>query len=201
MSNRRTQDTACTRLRQWHRQLQSRRSFLKTLAGGSLLALFRPLPALTDGMAADESTALSSTERWRLIEQVQQQLLPSEEQAPGARDINALAYLQWVAGDEQIDAEERAFILQGAQWLHDLSIETHQGSFNTLSEAQQEAMLKIIAASDAGENWLATLMLYIFEALLADPVYGGNPDGIGWRWLDHDPGQPRPPANKRYGVL
>ena len=40
--------------------------------------------------------------------------------------------------------------------------------------------------------------LYIFEALLSDPVYGGNPEGIGWRWLGHRPGFPRPNQRNRY---
>ena len=31
-----------------------------------------------------------------------------------------------------------------------------------------------------------------------DPVYGGNPDGIGWKWLMHPPGFPRPPKGKTY---
>jgi len=42
---------------------------------------------------------------------------------------------------------------------------------------------------------------YIFEALLVDPVYGGNPNGIGWKWLEHQPGLPRPTADKRYFLL
>jgi gluconate 2-dehydrogenase gamma chain len=48
---------------------------------------------------------------------------------------------------------------------------------------------------------LSLLLYYIFEALLSDPVYGGNPGGIGWQWLEHQPGFPRPPADKIYGNL
>ena len=36
------------------------------------------------------------------------------------------------------------------------------------------------------------------EALLADPVYGGNFDQTGWRWLSHQPGFPRPSADKTW---
>ena len=39
------------------------------------------------------------------------------------------------------------------------------------------------------------------EALLTDPAYGGNPDGIGWRWLGHTPGYPRPSAATIYPRL
>ena len=53
-------------------------------------------------------------------------------------------------------------------------------------------LLRQIAKSTAGENWLATLLSYIFEALLAAPIYGGNPGGVGWKWLQHQPGFPLP---------
>ena len=62
-------------------------------------------------------------------------------------------------------------------------------------------MLRRIAASPAGENWLSTLILYLMEALLTDPAYGGNPGGIGWRWLRHTPGYPRPTPDKTYPRL
>jgi gluconate 2-dehydrogenase gamma chain len=74
-------------------------------------------------------------------------------------------------------------------------------SFLALDDEQQELVLRDIAESDAGENWLSTLLTYLFEALLTDPVYGGNPGGIGWKWLQHVPGFPRPPLDKRYWLL
>jgi gluconate 2-dehydrogenase gamma chain len=52
-----------------------------------------------------------------------------------------------------------------------------------------------------GKQWISTILRYILEALLTDPIYGGNPNAIGWKWLDHQPGFPRPPANKRYYLL
>ena len=50
-------------------------------------------------------------------------------------------------------------------------------------------------------RWLSTLITYTLEALLSDPLYGGNTNGIGWKWLGHDPGNPRPSADKIYGRL
>ena len=41
-------------------------------------------------------------------------------------------------------------------------------------------------------------MYYLLEALLADPVYGGNTDEVGWKWLGYTAGFPRPPIGKRY---
>jgi gluconate 2-dehydrogenase gamma chain len=178
-------------LTSWREQLLERRRFLLGLAGGSL-SLLLPLAAGADVNALDD------TGRWCLIADVQARLFPSEPQAPGARELNALAYLQWVVGDRNIDPQERAFILQGCDWLESLSRERLGQGFVALDGEHQEAMLERIARSEAGENWLSTLLLYLLEALLSDPIYGGNPEGIGWRWLRHRPGFPRPDPHNRY---
>jgi gluconate 2-dehydrogenase gamma chain len=138
---------------------------------------------------------------WETLDQVQRHLFPSEPGAPGAREINALEYLRFVVADPKVDAQERRFILMGAGWLDGIARETYQQTFVHLEHAQREAVLQKVAASSAGENWLSTLLTYVFEALLTDPVYGGNPDGIGWRWLEHIPGFPRPTPDKTYPRL
>jgi len=190
-------------LTDWLRQLTSRRRFLLAAAGGSLAALF-PLnsagdtPSQTTGTGAPGA---STSEPWEIIDAVQQQLFPSEPGIPGAREINALAYLQFVVSDESLDKEDRDFILQGAQWLQQMSFEKHKTAFIRLDNDKREQLLRRIANSEAGENWLSTLLLYIFEALLTDPVYGGNTNEAGWRWLEHTPGFPRPPADKTFVQL
>lgn len=173
-------------IRAWQQSLISRRRFLLGLAGGSLLALF-PFPKNSHG----ESPA-DTADPWEILAAVQNRLFPSEPHAPGAREIQALNYLRFIVDDEKTDGEERDFILKGTQWLEAMSIDMHRQPFSVLSDEQQEELLKRITRSDAGENWLSTLLLYIFEALLSDPVYGGNPNGIGWKWLQHQPGFPRP---------
>ena len=183
-------------LSEWQRQLLSRRRLLLGLAGGSLAALFPWVPA-----TADDDAALDEQGRWRELDAVQRHLLPSEANAPGAVEINSLDYLRFIVTDDTQDAEERAFILQGADWLEGMSRQLTGHSFSALDEAERERVLRRIETSSAGSNWLSTLLLYLIEALLSDPVYGGNTDGAGWRWLAHIPGYPHPPANKRYPEL
>ena len=100
-----------------------------------------------------------------------------------------------------MDAQERQFILDGVGWLEGISGEAAERSFLDLDEPGREQVLRRIAASPAGENWLSTLVLYLMEALLTDPAYDGNPGGIGWRWLRHTPGYPRPTPDKIYPRL
>ena len=167
-------------LEEWRRALLSRRAFLLASAGG-LAALFAPAGSLA-----------VSANPWPVLAAVQDHLFPSEPGAPGAREIRALAYLQGVLGDPRGDREEQRFILKGVDWLEDLSRQRHKASFLDLDPIRREQMLRMVANSDQGENWLSTLLLYLCEALLTDPVYGGNPDGVGWAWLEHQPGFPRP---------
>ncbi len=185
--------------RDWRKELVSRRTFLARMAGVSAAALF-PLAAGC-ALPASKSHAALPDDRQAVLAAVQQHLFPSEPGIPGAGEINALAYLNNVLADPKMDAEEKAFIRNGTQWLEELVREEQEGTFTDLNTAQREQVLRRIEQSSAGENWLATILLYIFEALLSDPVYGGNPDGIGWRWLEHQSGFPRPPADKIYGKL
>ena len=185
-------------LEAWHRALISRRTFLARLAGVSVAALF-PLTG-TVATVPGQVTTLTARQR-AVLAAVQEHLFPADAVSPGAGDIHALAYLVNVLDDPRKDPDEKAFLVNGTGWLEELVAERLGKSFTELNAEQREAMLRAIEQSRAGENWLATLLLFIFEALLSDPVYGGNPDGIGWRWLEHQPGFPRPPVDRIYGKL
>ena len=168
-------------------RLRSRRRFLIAGAGGSLALLFG-IPAAT----------AKSGDPWPVLEVVLNHLLPSEPDSPGAAEINALDYLRFVVGDPKVDGEEREFILQGVSWLEELARQRHPDGFMALDEVAREELLQQIAGSAAGENWLATLLTYLFEALLTAPAYGGNPGGVAWRWLAYIPGFPLPGPGTRY---
>jgi gluconate 2-dehydrogenase gamma chain len=181
----------------WRERVLSRRRFLLSAAGGSVAVLF-PLAVIG---ASTGAASLDDASRWQLIGAVQSHLFPSEPTAPGAREINALAYLRSVVRDSSLEAEHRSFVLRGADWVAEQALTLEQTSFVELDEAQREHVLRQVAATGPGENWLSTLLTYLFEALLTDPVYGGNPEGIGWKWLGHTPGFPRPSPDKRYWML
>ena len=175
-----------------------RRAFLARLTGGSLALVF---PWSLGAQGEQPAAELDETERWETLGAVQGHLFPSEPEVPGAREINALGYLRFAMSEPGVDAEERAFIAQGVHWLADLAQRREGGPFPGLDAAARERVLREVATTEAGENWLSTLLTYLFEALLSDPVYGGNPDGVGWKWLSHTPGFPRPTPDKRYWLL
>ena len=174
-----------------------RRTFLLRVTGFIATLLLPPFIA----RAAKERPSIQLNDPWATIDVVQDHLFPSEIDSPGAKEINAITYLRNVIASPAIDQDEKEFILNGVKWLNDLSLEKHEAVFTQLTYSQRTDMLHQITESKAGRRWISKLLSYIFEALLGDPVYGGNPGGIGWKWLNHHQGFPRPPKHKRYWNL
>jgi gluconate 2-dehydrogenase gamma chain len=185
-----------------------RRDLIKTLgvlpAAGHVLADGGgPVPGSDTGIPAARATF--TADQWLTIAVVQDHLLPSEPAdaagGPGAREVRATAYLDRTLADPGFDPDIKRLIINGIGWLNEISEEREGRPFHLVDPGPREDLLRQIAATSAGERWLSNLISYTLEALLADPLYGGNPDGIGWRWLEHDPGQPRPTPDKIYGRL
>jgi len=134
-----------------------------------------------------------------IITQVQEHLLPKNKNVPSASDINALHYLHFVLSDPEIDKDNKYVLINGVDWLEDMCKSTYDKSFTELNFSEKEVALRKLEESNRGSRWLSLNLSYIFEALLSDPLYGGNPDGIGWKWLEHSPGLPRPSSEQLYG--
>ena len=173
----------------WRACPVSRRRFLK--GTGALLSGLL-LPWLPEGVRSGEEPPTDSL--WLTLAAVQARLFPDDGNGPGAAAIHADTYLRRTMTLPRFPAAERDFILQGPHWLNELARQEHGRPFAALTNERQDALLTRIARSEAGDQWLSLLLLYIFEALLTAPVYGGNPGGIGWRWLEHNPGFPLPTA-------
>lgn len=182
----------------WQASPISRRHFIQ---GMSAISAGMLLSVSTRAKTRADTTPKPQQAPWPTIAAVQEHLFPSEADGPGASDINAASYLKNLLDDAKHDQDERNFILNGPSWLNELAKTEYKKPFTQLDATQREQLLQRIARSEAGENWLSLLLLYIFEALLSSPIYGGNPDGIGWRWLEHNPGYPQPTSNNSYKKL
>jgi len=182
----------------------SRRSFL--LTGGVALsagAAVVTAPLTLADLATPETVQPGFTAKQeQILAAVTEHLFPKGSDSPGATDINAVAYLQSAIFRPDFAAGTRNFIINRTQTLHEASMERFDLAFDEIEPPQRETLLRYVADRTRwGENWISLLLSYVLEALLSDPVYGGNPDEIGWKWLEHRPGFPRPPANKMYTRL
>lgn len=183
----------------------NRRAFLRrTGAAALLLGLIGAKPSILTAQAAEtdaQDTELTEFNRHsqRVIEAVQMQLFPADGDGPSAKELHAFEYLIWALDDPDNQEDgDKGFILRGVTWLEEESTSMLGDSFLSLDPEQQDGLLRQIANTRAGENWLSLLLYYLLESLTLDPIYGGNPEGIGWRWLEHQPGFPRPPEGKTY---
>ncbi len=134
-----------------------------------------------------------TVQQWETIAAAQAHLFPAESDSPGASDVNAQDYLYAILADANREDADRKLVKQGTIKLDEISQQQFKKSFVALNQFDRETSLRTFE-QDGGRAWIMTVLGYIFEALLADPIYGGNPQTIGWQWLQHNPGFPRPQA-------
>jgi len=119
-------------------------------------------------------------------------LFPVSKIGPGAIDLHISNFLADVFKDKRLLKEDKNYFLKGAFWLEESAFEEYDKSFLNLSSEEKEKLLQDVARYRWGENFIYTTLNYILEALLCSPVYGSNPDALGWKWLEHNPGFPHP---------
>lgn len=139
-----------------------------------------------------------SQKQFSIVESVQIILFPSDGNGPGAYDVMADKYLFWVLSDVRMDPEEKEYIINGIGWVDETADENFSKGYLQLTQSEKETLINDISKEIWGSSWLGVILNFIFEALLSDPQYGGNPDKIGWDWLIHNPGYPRPTAALLY---
>lgn len=152
----------------------NRRNFLILSSLGVALSQI----SLAKGIEAKEAVVL---------ENVYDVLFPKTKTMPSASEFGATSYLMKNISNEYFDTDHAQLIIQGAK--------DFIGSFPEFIGAtpkEKEGMIESAYENEYGYDWLSTLIYYGFEALLADPIYGGNTQQIGWKALNHKPGLPRP---------
>ena len=179
------------------KNLLSRRKFIQYL---TVAVSSYPLSSLATNRN-QKQLSQAHKEPWLTLSKVQEHLFPSEPDSIGSEDINALGYLQNMMDTPDFPKDEKALIKNGVTWLDDLANQHYAKKFILLDIDEKEKILRRIENSNAGSRWLSLLLTYLLQAIVSDPVYGGNPGGIGWKWLEHQPGFPRPIESKKYFKL
>lgn len=166
--------------------MMKRRDFL--LIGGIAVG------ATLFGYAAKQyaSRANVSGETFQTIARVHADLFDTKSGFPSVADLNSVGYLKGVLKDPKVSAEKKELIINGAQWINETAQEMFQKEYLFLDVTSRQKLLKEISLLRWGDNWLWTLMSFQFEAMFCDPIYGGNINQSGWKWLAFEPGFPRP---------
>lgn len=132
-------------------------------------------------------------EIWITIQKVQNILFPKTSKMPSAKEFGSVDYLKQNINHESFDKDDLELILNGAKVFAE--------TFPEFKKASKENKLEIIKEAndtDYGNSWIRVLVNYGVEAMLSDPIYGGNKFQSGWMALKHKAGTPRP--KKKYGA-
>jgi len=98
----------------------------------------------------------------------------------------------YVLRHPRITYETKQFIRNGTKWLNESSVEIYDEMYVKLPTLKRQAVLKSIAQEEWGENFIYTILSYIMEATLSDPIYGASTKEQGWQWLEFNGGYLRP---------
>jgi len=183
----------------WLQRKITRRNALKSAAGVMAVTALPTRAFNTEQVF--ELKKILTVKPWKTLDAVLGHLLPSSPTGPSAKEIQATQYLYNIVNLQPTEKDEIEFIYQGVDWLNGYTQSQVKKDFSELKIDEKETMLRAISGSQAGQNWLNNLINYLYEAMLSPPIYGGNPEGIGWRWLDHQAGFPLPQIGDRYYEL
>jgi len=127
-------------------------------------------------------------EPFKVISAVQEVLFPKGLKAPSASEFGATNYLATVITHSSFWQDDLKFLRFGTELLMQ-----EEPNFLSMNPKEKDETLRdFINNSSKGENWVSLLLFYTLEALLSDPLYGGNRSESGWKWLGHNTGQPQP---------
>jgi gluconate 2-dehydrogenase gamma chain len=176
-----------------------RRKFLKSalIAGAAAqISLFtscsRQLEKSNEYLTAEQST---------ILKDLLMIIFPDDANGPSADDINSFGYIMWVLGDNYRKPEDNEYIIEGIDWANETAFEIYNQKFVDLDAETQEKLVALFVDLDWGKNWMSVMVTLVMESLLLDPLYGGNVDEQGWKWLDHVPGVPRPNEETRFEAI
>ncbi|WP_428023484.1 hypothetical protein [Arcobacter sp.] len=130
---------------------------------------------------------------WTTILEVQNILFPKTSKMPSAKEFGSISYLKQNIDHQTFDKDDLELILNGAK----IFAETFPEFFKA-SKSDKLEIVKQANESEYGNSWLNILVYYGIEAMLSDPIYGGNKFQSGWMALKHKAGMPRP--KKKYGA-
>lgn len=181
-------------------QLQiSRRKFLKGAFAISAMSQVALLQSCVKDIVP--SNDILTNQQFQIIIAVQNILFPKDNNGPGAFELNSHEYLIWVLSDKRLDPEDNQYIIDGIRWVNESAEEDFSKEFLKLSEPDQEKLINMISKKSWGESWLSVILNFIFESMISDPIYEFNKEAVGWKWLDHQVGYPRPTNDTRYDEI
>jgi len=145
-----------------------------------------------------DGKGILSNEEMKGLHIIQNILVPNDGNGPSAELVNAHSYFIWTLEDQRLPASEKEYFVEKLQDLLLLCKEKFCIKLIDLPHNDQQLFISNNIVSGWTQTYLSKMITVIFEAMLLDPVYGGNPNEIGWDWLNHIGGSPRATVSTKY---
>lgn len=156
--------------------------------GGPPLPPVPPVPPVGKALSREEARTLAA---------VQETLWPPGDGVPGAAALRATEVLDAALADPDTPPVVATWVRAGLPRLHEAAAARGASRFEALDASAQEAVLVAVRETADGAGWIRLVLRYTLEAVLGDPVHGGNVGEAGWAWAGFEPGAPRPSAPGR----
>lgn len=173
----------------------SRRGFIKGMIGTSLVIT---IPFVDSCQANHLVNDGQLGKMSQMASDILDILFPYKGNGPSSQKINAYQYLNWILTDENYDKDIKNSLLKGFSKLDEFTKTIFSNPFESLPQNKQKNIILKIQKTSWGEHLISRLLSIILDALVIDPIYGYNTNGIGWTWLQHIPGRPRPTPQNKY---
>ncbi|MCH2232956.1 MAG: gluconate 2-dehydrogenase subunit 3 family protein [Crocinitomicaceae bacterium] len=177
----------------------SRRRFVKSvlLAGVALqIPIFTSCSNITF-----KGNVKVSDEQASILNLVLNKLWPDDGNGPSIKDLNTQNYILNLLLQEEKHKYHNKFIVEGIDWANETSKENLKADILNLSSDELDKLMEIMIEDEYGSKWCSVLITYTYESLILDPEYGAQPNEVGWTWLGHTPGSPRPDSSNNYDAL
>ncbi len=186
-------------IEQWE---TSRRKFIRAgIVAGAITQFSYLQSCLTDSVEHQVENSHFSALHTQILNEILEILFPDDGNGPGIKDLNTFNHILWVMDDPTEDRSQTNYLKNGIVWTEETTLEEFGVSYQELDQNKKEALIAHIASEKWGKDWLSMLLTYIFESLIIDSIYGVNTNEAGWKWLEHQPGEPRPNQNNEYSKV
>ena len=168
--------------------------------------LQRPESCAVPQRASGPGRALDGAE-WEALRAACARLLPTD-QDPGAEEANVVNYIDSQLSHPPISAF-RAELAAGVAQMDELARASGARRFVELAPSRQDEVLRRLQRGvrmtrgrrrQDSRHFFVVLLSLTLEGFLGHPLYGGNRDRVGWRFMGFDPRPPHPRCPYASGV-
>lgn len=176
----------------------NRRQILRAALITGTLSQFSFLQSCETENETEAGNEILDGKQMSILKSVLNILFPDDGNGPSIESLNTLNYILWVLRDPGASGKNKDYLVEGIDWADETAFEKSGKNYLDLDQQERERAVKNYIETEYGEEWCSIMMTLILESLVLDPIYGGNPDGIGWKWLEITPGYPQPDEKNRY---